>query len=113
MLSWLKSSFFASRKFIYAVGTLFAAVIVTALPSFVTVDPQTEVLLKTLLPGIMAVGVALITGHTLTDVVGIWSMRPDFKNLDEAVQAILELATKDEDLLDTIKDFLENNEVKL
>lgn len=109
----LKYTFFTSRKFIYAVGTLFAAAFVTALPSFVTLDPQSELMLKTVLPGIFAVGVALITGHTLTDIAGIWSSRPNFKDLDEAVRAILDLATKDEEFLQTIKDFLEDHEVKL
>jgi hypothetical protein len=84
--------FWTSRKFSYAAATLLSAVILAALPSVIRLDAATEALLRDLLPGVLAVGIALITGHTITDVVAIWSARPADQTPADAAAALIDLA---------------------
>lgn len=105
--------FWQSRKVIYAVATLVVAVVMAVLPKYVGLDQQTVDTLQNLLPGVVAVGVVLIAGHTLTDAVAVWATRPQYKVLKDAVQDVIKLAMEDEQIFDELTDFLKKNGVEL
>ena len=81
--------FWKSKKFIYALATLIAAIIVAVLPSVATLDAETDAMLKDVLPGVLAIGIALIAGHTITDVTAIWSNRPAYQPLQPAAHDLI------------------------
>jgi hypothetical protein len=84
--------FWKSKKFIYALATLIAALIVALLPSVTTLDAQTDAMLRDVLPGVLAMGIAVIAGHTLTDVTAIWFNRPIHQPLATAAHAMIDAA---------------------
>lgn len=91
--------FWTSRKFIYALATLIAALIMAALPSLVILDALTEAMLSDLLPGVLAMGIALIAGHTITDITAIWLARPSYQPLPEAAHNMIDLVESGHDVI--------------
>lgn len=77
--------FWKSRKFGYAVGTLLASLLVAVLANVDGVNPDVQAALNQVLPTLFVMGALLITGHTITDVVAIWSDGVAAKDLKDAV----------------------------
>ena len=86
-----------SRKLVYSLGTVLAALVLTFLPQLVTLDPETEALLSDVLPMVFVIGLSLIAGHTVTDLMALWKEGVAGKPLAEALH----------DLIDAIQDALD------
>ena len=67
----MKKHFWQSRKFIYASGALVTAALTALLPQFVDMTPETAEAVQGLAIYAVIAGIALITGHTVTDVAAI------------------------------------------
>jgi len=67
----MKKHFWQSRKFIYASGALVTAALMSLLPQFVDMTPETAEAVQGLAIYAVIAGMALITGHTVTDVAAI------------------------------------------
>ena len=67
----MKKHFWQSRKFIYATSALVVAAVMALLPQFVSMTPEQADAVQGLVVYVVVFGVALITGHTITDVVAI------------------------------------------
>jgi len=83
--------FWKSKKFVYALATFLAALVVSILPLFSSdMNQETVDMLQQMLPLIFAVGLLIITGHTVTDVMYIWKEGLTFKNLKDATHELVE-----------------------
>ena len=65
----MEKPFWKSKKFIYAVASFVAAVVLAVLPSVTTLDADTVTMLHDVVPKVVLGGFLLIAGHTVTDVV--------------------------------------------
>lgn len=83
-------AFYKSRKLAYALGTFLAALVITLLPTFVALEPETLDALKTMLPLVFVTGVAALFGHTITDVAHQWKEGVAGKGLEDAAHDLLE-----------------------
>jgi hypothetical protein len=94
--------FWKSRKFGYALGTLLASLAVALLSSIEGVSPDVQAALAQFLPTIMVMGVLLITGHTITDVVALWRDGVAGKELKDAIIELIDaiLEPDDEDIIE-------------
>ena len=96
--------FYKSRKFIYALGTLIAALIVALLPAGAeavgqTLSPETLAMLEKMLPLVIVLGLSALAGHTVTDLMALWTEGVQAKNLKQAIIDLIEeidLAEADE-----------------
>lgn len=82
--------FWKSRKFIYAAGTFLAALVLTILPMVVELEQETLDLLDQMLPLVFVIGLALIGGHTATDLVAIWQEGVVGKELAQAAHDLID-----------------------
>lgn len=86
----MEKPFYKSKKFVYALATFIAALVLAVLPSIVTLEPETVDMLETTLPAVLGIGILVITGHgiqdALTTVKGlqIMSLSSAFAELIEA-----------------------------
>jgi hypothetical protein len=94
--------FWKSRKFGYALGTLLASLAVTLLSSVEGIAPDVQAALAQFLPTIMVMGVLLITGHTITDVVALWRDGVAGKELKDAVLELIDaiMDAMDDDVIE-------------
>lgn len=94
--------FWKSRKFGYALGTLLASLAVALLSSVEGVSPDVQAALAQFLPTILVMGVLLITGHTITDVVALWRDGIAAKELRDALVDLLDalMEPEDEDIIE-------------
>jgi hypothetical protein len=94
--------FWKSRKFGYALGTLLASLAVTLLSSVEGIAPDVQAALAGFLPTILVMGVLLITGHTITDVVALWRDGVAGKELKDAIIELIDaiLEPDDEDIIE-------------
>lgn len=90
--------FWRSRKFGYAVGTLLAALLLRLLASVDGISPDVRAALTDFIPTVIVMGVLLITGHTVTDVIALWKEGVQAVNLRDAVLEVIEV------LLDAMED---------
>jgi hypothetical protein len=97
------NTFWKSRKFAYAAGTLLAAIVLTMLPSIVDLDAATRAMLDEALPLIFVLGFLVIGGHTATDLLATWREGVPSKDL----------ATGLHDLIDTFRDLLAPGEIEV
>lgn len=89
--------FWQSRKFGYALGTLLASLAVTLLSSVEGIAPDVQAALAGFLPTILVMGVLLITGHTITDVVAIWRDGVAGAELKDAIIELIDAILEPED----------------
>lgn len=89
--------FWKSRKFGYALGTLLASLAVTLLSSVEGIAPDVQAALAGFLPTILVMGVLLITGHTITDVVAIWRDGVAGAELKDAIIELIDAILEPED----------------
>lgn len=82
--------FYQSKKFVYALATFLAALVVWLMPMIVDMQQEQIDMLNTMLPGVLAVGIALIAGHSATDIIAIWVNGVQAKPVKEAVQDLVE-----------------------
>lgn len=82
--------FYKSRKFAYALGTFLAALVLVVLPMAVELDPEVTGMLEEMLPLVFVIGIMLITGHTITDVMAIWREGVIGKELKEAAHDLID-----------------------
>jgi len=82
--------FWKSRKFGYAAGTLAASLILALLSSVEGVSPDVQAALADMLPTVLVMGILLITGHTVTDVVAIWKEGVEAKDLRDAIVDLID-----------------------
>lgn len=82
--------FYTSRKFAYALGTFLAALLLVALPLVADVTPETMEMLKTMLPLVFVIGILVITGHTVTDVMAVWTEGVQYKDLRTAAHDLID-----------------------
>jgi len=61
--------FYMSKKFVYALSTLLAAIVLAVLPSVVTLDGVTVAMIEDMLPAALGLGFFVICGHTLSDAI--------------------------------------------
>lgn len=92
-------SLLKSRKVIYSIATLVVSIVVVVLPMIPGANwtPEQLDMLKKLLPGVIAVGLALIGGHTFTDIASMWINKPETKDLTEAVKDALNVIVTEVD----------------
>lgn len=89
--------FWKSRKFGYAVGTFLASLVLALLSSVEGVSPDVQAALAGMLPTALVMGVLLITGHTITDVVALWRDGVAGKELKDAVVDLIDAILEPED----------------
>lgn len=89
------TTFYRSRKFAYALGTFLAALLLVALPMVAEVDGETMEMLKTMLPLVFVVGILVITGHTVTDVMAVWTEGVQYKDLRTAAHDLIDAAASE------------------
>lgn len=82
--------FWKSRKFLYALGTLIAALVVGLLANVEGVSPDVQAALGEFLPTLVTMGALLIAGHTVTDVVATWREGVPEKTIQEAIMEFIE-----------------------
>jgi len=82
--------FWKSRKFGYALGTLLATLLLQLLANIEGVSPEVQQALADFLPTVLVMGVLLITGHTITDVVALWKEGVAAKDLRDALVDLLD-----------------------
>ena len=91
-------SILKSRKVIYSIATLVTSLVIVILPKLnVGWTPEQIDMLEKLLPGVLAIGLALIGGHTFTDIASMWTNKPETKNLTEAVKDALNVVVTEVD----------------
>ncbi len=76
--------FWKSKKFIYALGTFLAALVVWIMPQAVSMTAEQTDMLTTILPGVFVTGLMLIAGHAATDITAIWLEGVKAKSVKEA-----------------------------
>lgn len=86
--------FWKSRKFVYALGTALAALVLAFLPEVVVLDPETQDLLGEMLPLVFVIGLSVILGHTVTDVAAIWRSGVQGKPLADALKDLIDALTE-------------------
>lgn len=84
------STFYKSRKFAYALGTFLAALLLIALPMVAEVNSETMEMLETMLPLVFVIGILVITGHTVTDVMAVWTEGVKYKDLKTAAHDLID-----------------------
>ena len=89
--------FWKSRKFGYALGTLLASLAVALLSSVEGIAPDVQAALAGFLPTILVMGVLLITGHTITDVVAIWRDGVAGAELKDAIIELIDAILEPDD----------------
>jgi hypothetical protein len=87
--------FWKSKKFVYALATFCAALIVALAPTFadwanIELKPETLDMMDQMLPLIIAMGLLVITGHTATDLMYLWTEGIKSKELKEAAHDLIE-----------------------
>lgn len=82
--------FYRSRKFAYALSTFLASALLMLLPTLVELDEATAAMLDEYVPLVVAVGVLLILGHTVTDVTALLRDRPVRAPLDQAAHELID-----------------------
>jgi hypothetical protein len=91
-------SLLKSRKVIYSISTLVVSLVVVILPRLnAGWTPEQLEMFKPLLLGTIALGLALLGGHTLTDMTAIKHSPPQYKDLTEAVKEALEVVVTEVD----------------
>lgn len=89
------NTFYRSRKFAYALGTFLAALLLVALPLVAEVNDETMEMLKTMLPLVFVIGILVITGHTVTDVMAVWTEGVQYKDLRTAAHDLIDAAASE------------------
>lgn len=92
----MNNPFYKSKKFVYAVGTLLAALVIAVLPMAVDLDANTVDMLEAMLPLVFVIGAMVITGHTVTDIMAVWSEGVKTKDLKTALLEMVEVLPLDE-----------------
>jgi len=82
--------FYKSKKFLYALATFLAALVIAALPMVVSLDDDTAAMLEEMLPLIFVMGALLIAGHTVTDVMAVWRDGVPPKGLRQAAHDLID-----------------------
>lgn len=83
--------FYKSKKFVYALATFLAAIVVWLMPLAATDMTQEQLdMLNTMLPGIFVAGGLLIAGHSATDIAAIWLEGVKAKPVKEALNDLVE-----------------------
>lgn len=82
--------FYKSKKFLYALATFLAALVIAALPMVVSLDDDTAAMLEEMLPLVFAMGALLIAGHTITDVMAVWREGVPPKDLRRAAHDLID-----------------------
>ena len=87
-----------SRKFVYALSMLVTSVIITLLPSVVSLDQAATAQLYDMITGVFVVGLTVIAGHTLQDALtAVSQVNIEDITLTEAVIGLIEALTEPED----------------
>lgn len=82
--------FYKSKKFLYALATFLAALVIAALPMIVSLDDDTLAMLEQMLPLVFVMGALVIAGHTVTDVMAVWREGVVSKDLRQAAHELID-----------------------
>jgi len=93
----MKKHFWQSRKFIYAASVVIVSAVMVLLPQFVDMSAETADAVRGLIVYVVIAGVALISGHTITDVAAILAGAKDAMpdNVHDALHEVVDAVVED------------------